>query len=154
MAMTDADDIRAIELLQRAFARCNDEGRWHDLAALFEEDGHLVRPSDPGHPIVGREAILQSFLARPAGAPRRHLVADPEVELMGGDAARACCRSILVVDQGEGRATVTVGGFVDQLRRTPQGWRFASRSGFTTVDPVACTLRAEPAACSFHPAFP
>lgn len=154
MAMADTGDIRAIELLQRAFARCNDEGRWHDLAALFEEDGRLARPSDPRHPIVGRDAILQSFLARPAGAPRRHLVADPEVELLGQDAARARCRSILLVGQGEGRGTVTVGGFVDQLRRTPQGWRFVSRRGFTTVDPVACTLRAEPAACSFHPAFP
>ncbi len=142
--MTRADDIREIEQLQRRFARLNDEGRWEEAAALFTEDGRFARPSDPAHPVAGRAAILQAFLARPRGAGRRHLVANPEVELLDGDHARATCWSILLVEPGDGSGTVTVGGFEDRLARTAAGWRFASRTGFTTVDPVPYAARPAP----------
>lgn len=144
--MTQHEDILAIEQLQRAYARLNDEARWHEAAALFTEDACFTRPAAPAQPIVGRAAILQAFLARPPGPPRRHLVANPEAVLLDADNARARCHSILLVDLGEGRGTVTVGGFEDVLVRTAGGWRFRSRTGFTTFDPVPFTARQAPAA--------
>ncbi|MBB3178591.1 nuclear transport factor 2 family protein [Variovorax sp. Sphag1AA] len=140
--MTADADIHAIERLQRRYAKLNDEARWHEVAELFTEDAHFIRPSDPDRPIVGRTAILQSFLDRPAGAPRRHLVANPEVELIDEDNARATCFSILLVERDAGSGTVTVGGFEDLLRRTADGWRFVSRKGFTDFDPVTFTRRS------------
>lgn len=142
MTTAPADDVRAIEQLQRTFARLNDERRWHEAAGLFTEDGCLVRPSDPQRPIVGRAAILQSFLARPAGPARRHLVADPQVELIDRDHARACCHSIVLEAQGEHAGSVSLGGFEDRLVRTSEGWRFRSRTGFTTFGPVRYATHA------------
>lgn len=139
--MTRLEDVHAIEQLQRAYARLNDEARWHELADLFNEDAHFIRPSDPGQPLVGRADILRSFLARPKGAARQHLVANPEVELLDGNSAHARCHSILLV-YGEGDSgTVSVGGFEDRLTRTASGWKFQSRIGFTNFDPVPFSTR-------------
>lgn len=136
-------EVHAIERLQRQYAQLVDEARWQEVVELFTEDGSLTRPSAPDQPIVGRAAILQAFLERPAGAPRRHLVANPEVELVDADNARANCRSILLVTLDEGRGTVTVGGFEDRLRRTAAGWRFVSRKGYTDFDPVPFQRKRE-----------
>ena len=142
--MTTDADIHAIERLQRHYAKLNDEARWDEVAALFTEDARFIRPTAPDRPIVGRAAILQSFLERPAGATRRHLVANPEVELIDEDNARATCFSILLVERDAAGGTVTVGGFEDRLRRTAGGWRFASRTGFTDFDAVPFTRRSTP----------
>lgn len=144
--MSEADDIRAIERLQRHYARLNDAADWPAVAALFTDDARFVRPTAPEQPIVGREAILRSLQARPPAPGRRHLVANPEVELIDADTARARCDSILLVAQPDGRGTVSVGGFHDRLRRDAgAGWRFEARIGFTLFDPVPFTgARAEP----------
>lgn len=134
--MSTHDDIHAIEQLQRQFAQLNDEGQWDALAALFTEDAQFTRPSDPTRPIVGREAILQAFQARPKGTARCHLVANPSVELLSESHARASCYSVLLTAQELPQGTVTVGGFDDQLTRTATGWKFQSRVGFTLFDPV------------------
>jgi len=136
-----ADDIRQIQDLQRRFARLNDAARWHEVMALFAEDASFTRPSDATHPISGRDAILQAFLARPpAKAARRHLVADPVVEILGADTARAHCVSILLIDLGEGRGTITVGRFLDELVKIEGKWRFRSRVGSTSIPPTPCEM--------------
>jgi 3-phenylpropionate/cinnamic acid dioxygenase small subunit len=136
------DDLHAIEALQRLFGRLNDEARWPELAALFTEDAHFTRPSAPDRPVVGRAAILQAFVARPAGPPRRHLVANPLVQLRDAFTAHASCYSIVVSTQDAQHGSITVGGFHDQLLRTEQGWRFQARTGFTLVDPTAFSALA------------
>ncbi|MBO9512546.1 MAG: nuclear transport factor 2 family protein [Variovorax sp.] len=153
---TPSAEVHAIERLQRRYAKLVDEARWHEVVLLFTEDGSLARPSDPARPIVGRAAILQAFLERPAGAARRHLVANPEVELIDHDNARATCASILLVDADAGRGTVALGGFEDRLRRTAEGWRFVSRTGFTDFDPVPFTRRHASLSVSSpgHPVHP
>jgi 3-phenylpropionate/cinnamic acid dioxygenase small subunit len=133
-------DVVAIERLQRQYAQLNDAARWHELAALFAEDGHFSRPSDP-RPVVGRAQILQAFLARPPGPPRRHLVANPQVRLLDADIAEARCYSVLLVPASGTEGTVSVGGFDDRLVRTAEGWRFQARSGFVLFDPVAFSTR-------------
>jgi len=45
------------------YANLNDEARWEEVAALFAQDGVLLRPTAPDVPIAGREAILAAFRA-------------------------------------------------------------------------------------------
>lgn len=139
-AATDADDIGQIQDLQRRFAQLNDAARWDEVAALFTEDGRFTRPSDPAHPIVGRTAILQTFLARSAAPPRRHLVADPVIESLDGTTAHARCTSILLTCLGEGSGTISLGYFQDELAKTGEGWRFKSRVGSTAIPPAPCDM--------------
>ena len=134
--MIRLEDVHAIEQLLRTYARLNDKARWHEVAELFNEDARFVRPSDPTRPLLGRAEILQSLLGRPKGARRQHLVANPEVELLDEHNAHATCHSILLVYGEGGGGTVIVGGFEDHLTRTASGWKFQSRIGFSTFDPV------------------
>ena len=106
------------------------------MAALYTEDARFARPSQPGVFIEGREAILESFLARPARAPR-HVIANTVVDVEDANHARAF--SVIVLYQGDvaepgelptmSANSPLVGTFTDRLVRTVEGWRFAERVG-------------------------
>jgi uncharacterized protein (TIGR02246 family) len=53
-----------IARLVTRYAVLNDEANFEATAALFTEDGVLIRPSG-GDPSRGRSAILAAFQARP-----------------------------------------------------------------------------------------
>lgn len=135
--MSDAER-RAIEAdvtrLIHRYVWASDAQDWETCAALFTEDALFRRPSG-GDPVVGRAAILASFLAR---APRaqRHVVANVLVDVEGPATARA--KSVIVLYMGdaveEGLAvqdatSPLVGTFTDLVVQTPHGWRFAERTG-------------------------
>ena len=133
------DERRAIEAdcerLIKRYVNLNDAQDWPAVAALYTEDAHFARPSKPGEFIEGREAILASFLARPARA-QRHVIANTVVEAEDADHARAF--SVIVLYQGDplpeglpamSASSPLVGTFADQLVRTRDGWRFAERLG-------------------------
>ena len=86
------DERRAIEIdcerLIKLYVNLNDAQDWPAVAALYTEDARFARPSQPGVFIEGREAILASFLARPARA-QRHVIANTVVDVEDGDRARA-----------------------------------------------------------------
>lgn len=130
------EDLYAIEQLQRRFALLNDAAEWEQLALLFAEDATFARPSSPDEIIAGRAAILQSFRTRPKSVARRHIVAPGPTRATGTDGASGMCRSLLLTFDCETEGTVTLGGFVDTFRRDPEGWRFTSRAGFTSFEPV------------------
>lgn len=134
------DERRAIEAdcerLIKRYVNLNDVQDWPAVAALYTEDARFARPSQPGTFLEGRQAILASFLARPARA-QRHAIANVVVEVEDADHARAF--SVIVLYQGdpapEGELPAMdpksplVGTFTDKLVRTPDGWRFAERVG-------------------------
>ena len=134
------EERRAIEAdcerLIKRYVNLNDAQDWPAVAALYTEDARFARPSQPGVFIVGCEAILASFLARPPRA-QRHVVANVVVDLEDADHARAF--SVIVLYQGdparEGElpsmdaSSPLVGTFTDKLVRTSAGWRFAERVG-------------------------
>lgn len=136
--MTD-DERRSIEAdcerLIKRYVNLNDAHDWLAVAALYTEDAVFRRPSG-GDAIEGREAILASFLARPARA-QRHVMANVVVEADDADHARAF--SAIVLYQGDpalegelpamSATSPLVGTFSDKLVRTPGGWRFAERVG-------------------------
>ena len=118
------------------YANLNDAGRWDDVAALYADDGLMARPSAPDQPIVGRDAILASFLARP---PRvsRHICANIVVTVESADTASAHSMILLfsgVAAKDDGlpildKKPALVGEYDDRFVRTADGWRFAERRG-------------------------
>jgi ketosteroid isomerase-like protein len=121
------EERRAIEAdcerLIKRYVNLGDAGDWAAVAALYTEDAVFRRPSG-GDAIRGREAILASFIARPART-QRHVVANVVVEVE--DEAHARAFSVIVLYQG-GPAPL-VGTYTDKLVRTVEGWRFAERVG-------------------------
>ena len=124
------------ERLIKLYVNLNDAQDWPAVAALYAEDARFARPSKPGEFVEGREAILASFLARPARA-QRHVIANTVVEVEDADHARAF--SVIVLYMGDAAddgglpvqdpKSPLVGTFTDRLVRTPEGWRFAERIG-------------------------
>ena len=129
--MTD-DERRAIEWecarLINLYANLNDEARWAEAAALYAEDGLMTRPTAPDAPIVGREALLASFLARP---PRtsQHVVGNIVVEVESEYAAGA--KSVILLFTGK-EGPPLIGSYRDRFARTHEGWRFSERRGALT----------------------
>lgn len=126
-ALTE-DERRAIEAdcarLVNRYANLNDAGDWAGVAALYAEDGLMTRPTAPDAPIVGREAILAGFLARPARTTR-HICANVVIEVESLTMARGESAMLLFT----GAAAPLVGSFHDRFVLTAEGWRFAERRG-------------------------
>ena len=134
------DERRAIEIdcerLIKLYVNLNDAQDWPAVAALYTEDARFARPSQPGVFIEGREAILESFLARPARA-QRHVIANVVVDVEDADHARAF--SVIVLYMGDAAEdgglpvqdpkSPLIGTFTDKLVRIEEGWRFAERVG-------------------------
>ena len=134
------EERRAIEIdcerLIKLYVNLNDAQDWPAVAALYTPDARFARPSQPGVFIEGREAILESFLARPARA-QRHVIANTVVDVEDANHARAF--SVIVLYQGDvaepgelptmSANSPLVGTFTDRLVRTVEGWRFAERVG-------------------------
>ena len=132
--MTPLDRLLAeneIERLVKRFALLNDEADWSAVAAMFVDEGRFVRPAG-GDPIVGRQAIHDSFASRP---PRvsRHLITNIIVDVTSPDEATSRCAMLLyTAPAGETTAVgpALIGGFRDRLARTAAGWHFVERIGF------------------------
>jgi hypothetical protein len=134
------DERRAIEWdctrLINDYANLNDQARWPEVAALYAEDGLMTRPTAPDKPIVGREALLASFRARPPRASR-HVCANIVVTVESAQAASAYSVILLfsgTPDPAGGPAVrdegpPLVGEYRDRFVLTAEGWRFAERHG-------------------------
>ena len=125
------DERRGIEhdcaRLIALYANLNDEARWDEVAALYAEDGVMVRPTAPDAPTEGRAAILAAFKARP---PRttRHVCSNVVIDVEGPDTARGVSTMLLFTGAG----APLVGAFHDRFVLTAEGWRYAERRGSLT----------------------
>jgi hypothetical protein len=118
------------------YANLSDAQKWEALAKLYTENGRFARPSGDGSFVEGRQAILDSFLARPA-RKQRHVIANTVVTVEGPATARAF--SAILLFQGEPAAdgglpamsanSPLVGWYRDLIVLTPDGWRFQERVG-------------------------
>ncbi|QNA84182.1 nuclear transport factor 2 family protein [Sphingomonas sp. So64.6b] len=129
MSDTPTDqERRAIEgecaRLVNRYANLNDAGDWDAVAALYAADGSMTRPTAPDQPIVGREAILAAFLARPSRTTR-HICANIVIDVESPTMARGESAMLLFT----GAAAPLVGSFHDRFVLTTDGWRFAERRG-------------------------
>lgn len=128
------DERRAVEAdcarLIAAYANLIDAGDWAGVAALYADDGVMIRPTAPDVAIAGRAAIFAALEGRP---PRvsRHICANVVVDVEGPDAARG--ESAMLLFTGTGPPLV--GSFHDRFVRTAEGWRFAQRRGAIVFAP-------------------
>jgi hypothetical protein len=115
-------------------AMLSDAQRHEEFAALFTDDGVLVRPG--AEPLRGRSAIVESYRYKPTDRITRHLVSNILVELDTDTSARAL--SYVTLWSGSagdpagpfGRPAQprqAVGEFVDTFAWTHEGWRISSR---------------------------
>ena len=135
----DEDSRRAVEAdvtrLIHEYTWANDAQDWETCARLYTEDAVFRRPSG-GDPVIGRAAILESFLARKPRA-QRHAIANVLVDVEGPATARA--KSVIVLYMGDAAddgglpvqdaKSPLIGTFTDRCVLTPEGWRFAERVG-------------------------
>lgn len=103
------------------------------FARLYTEDA-LYKPAIEPEPIIGREAILEWIRRYPARRLGRHVSTNQFVEVI--DEEHAVGTSYAVVFREPDPETGRVSGhvtprsvveYVDNFRRTSDGWKFSSR---------------------------
>jgi len=115
-----------------------DQGDYRGFAELFAPDGVFVRANQPDEPLVGREAILNALLARPAGRLSRHLCTNIEIDVIDENRAVGRCYLLLYTANAADPAPAggrqadpvqRLGEYRDEYVRTDEGWRIARREG-------------------------
>jgi hypothetical protein len=116
---------RACERLVVDFAYFSDRQEYEVLVELFAGDGVMQRPN--GDRLVGREAILKAYQARPAGRMTRHVCTNVRITIESQDRARGVTYAVVYSASAGEPAKSQVGEFEDDFVRTPDGWRFQER---------------------------
>ena len=116
-------DIAEIRQLNARYNRLADTGDGRAYADSFTEDAELE--------IVGNRVYRgHAEIASAAAATQVtvHVTTEPEIDL-AGDAARQRVRMLSIVRAPDGSRNefVASGWYVDELRRTREGWRYHRR---------------------------
>ncbi len=111
-----------------------DQKQWQALANCYTQDAVLSRPSDPNNPICGRQAILESFTARPARASA-HIIVNSVFTIIGQANVKADSRVWLISGPADASTPVIanspllIGSFIDHIKRQENLWLVAQRDG-------------------------
>lgn len=108
-----------------AYCHAVDDGRWEDFAELWTEDAvvHVM-----GQTIEGRDKIRGWMeQAQPPESRGLHFVANTEIDVESADRARAVSDFVFLQLTPDGPQPSTSGRYVDELVRSGDRWRFASR---------------------------
>lgn len=126
------------------FVSCNDRRDPQGLAALFAENGVLVRPN--GDTLVGPAAIEAAYAERPAERMTRHLTGNVLIDVTSATTAIGASTVLLwsgAASDAPGpfgrpvKGREVMGEFEDSFVKTPAGWRLARREArFTFVREV------------------
>lgn len=119
-----------------------DQQQWQALAMCYTEDAILSRPSDPSNPIRGREAILDSFVARP---PRKsgHSIVNSVFTITSKDEVTAESRVWLISGPLDASLPVIanspllIGSFTDYIKRQDNQWLVTKRDGSIEIKFIA-----------------
>jgi ketosteroid isomerase-like protein len=117
MATTTEDRDEILQVLYR-YNHAMDSGNADEWANCFSEDAVF---DAAGMVTTGREA-LRAFAEQVGGGGMRHVLVNPVIDI-SGDTAHGRAYIILLREGGIG----VVGGYVDELVRTADGWKIANR---------------------------
>lgn len=123
-------DRLAIDDLLDAYAQAIDTRDWTLFRTLFTPDAVLDYTHEGGVRGSVEEAVAWLEPSLAPFAMIQHMVVNRQVDIDGDTAsARAYVFSPLGLPDGDGALTLVLSGgrYEDRLRRTPGGWRFASR---------------------------
>jgi ketosteroid isomerase-like protein len=133
--MTKHSIERLCERLVLDFVHFSDSQDYESLAALFTEDGTMVRPT--GERLIGRAAIIESYRSRPAGRISRHICTNIRITVESTGRARGLTYAVVYSANANQSPEAhfgvkadprqLIGEFEDEFVRTEEGWRIASR---------------------------
>ncbi|HYL59041.1 MAG TPA: nuclear transport factor 2 family protein [Candidatus Acidoferrales bacterium] len=122
--LEDREEVRA---LHARYCLTIDTARYEEWVDCFTDDGVFESPRFGRH--AGREGLRKfAALYRESlgGARVMHVVANPAFDLDANSGTGTA--SLLYYHCKEGRIQqTTVAYYTDTMRKTPAGWRFASR---------------------------
>ncbi|SEG85675.1 nuclear transport factor 2 family protein [Marinobacterium lutimaris] len=124
-----------------------DSREFRQLAELFVEEGVLYRPTAPEKPLLGREAIFESYNARPEHRLTRHLCSNFRIDIQNAESARVrCYAQVFGADKREdagdhlgppAEAKIMLGEFDDLCVFEAGRWLIAERrASFTLHQPL------------------
>ena len=116
-------DLEAIRDLARRYAHCVWQKDVDGAIALFTEDAEMDTGDRP--PIVGRDALLQSYADMFAISDFRPFVHNHVITLDGDLAQGTCYLDLRCVV--EGKAMTGYGFYQDRYTRVGEGWKFTYR---------------------------
>ncbi len=120
-------DQRRIEDLLVDYCRYLDRMALDDLADLFTADCRVTYGPDPRLAAVGREELAKSLARMWRWRRTAHHLANVRIWRDSADAARAESYVHAWHERPDGATAVVFGRYLDQLRRTEEGWRIAER---------------------------
>lgn len=136
---SSVEDVLAIQAVCKDLAArtayYSDLQDYDAFVQLFTEDAQLTRPG--GTPLVGRQAILDSYRAKPADRITRHFVTNSVVYDITPESAAMSSYVLLWSSstnepvEAFGRkanARQVAGEFIDKVVLTDEGWKIAERS--------------------------
>ncbi len=140
-----AADIVAINQLAVSYSEAMCRGALEEAVLVFSDDGELR--SGVTEPAVGHAAIVAIISASIADLEFVFQTTHQGLVRVDGDRARA--RFPLTEwarRRSDGRAIQFLGIYDDEVRRTPDGWRFSSRylAGLTIARPAGFDGRIHP----------
>lgn len=131
------EDWWAITRVISQYARCADERRFAEMAALFAQEGRMLlfrpRAQHPAESPQGRDELIRAFEALTAFETTSHVLAPTVVEIDGA-AARASTRCMAhhISQTPEGRVRFTLADrYEDLLVRVDGAWLFQERRKYT-----------------------
>jgi ketosteroid isomerase-like protein len=130
LSLQEISDRMEIEDLVYEYAAVIDQKRFDDLRGVFTDDAHIDY-SEVGGPVGGRDEIIAFLKQVMAMFPsHQHLNANPQIKV-GGDTAtgRVMCFNPQEIAKPDGTTHIFMVGlwYVDEYRRTPDGWRICKR---------------------------
>ncbi len=141
--MTETERLQAESACRQvvlAAARAVDDQDYLALAALFAEDGELVRPG--GQPLVGRQAIQAAYAAKDPERLTQHIVCNHVVTAQSATTAHSRCTVILWASRRSEELTPRgrradpgqqVGEIEDEFVKTDAGWKIRRRRAWFTM---------------------
>lgn len=145
--MTDEERLRiewACTRLVHRFNLLNDAGRFEEAAACFADQGSYVTPI-LSEPDIGRDAILRSLQARPAGT-FRHFVTNVVIDVLSPAEARGHSYLLIALTGAPGvplpvpDGPALTGEVQEHFLLTSEGWKMGHRVGLGGID---LAVRAE-----------
>jgi hypothetical protein len=141
--LTQLEDREAIRLVLRDYGRLLDERKFDEFGQLFAADGEYISGSTTRGPAAIAESLRRIMTANSMGLaePNFHVLFNERIELHG-DRADATSQSFFVAPGADAAPQIIMmASYVDNLVRTPQGWKIARRTVRGNM-----TLRAQPKA--------
>ena len=128
MPLNQTEQQAVIEVLVRV-AAAFDARDWPALDEVFTADLDAYGAQ-------GREAVVTTVRSFLGGCgPSQHLLGNYQVSVSGDSAHSVCKARVLHVGAGElaDRTYECCGNYVDELVRTPEGWRLRRRQFDVTI---------------------